>query len=70
MAAQIQAKPLTGPPFPVRAIPVNDRALPHNGRDAVKISSPDGPVRTLVVRGQPRSVNAKQGKADECHHPS
>jgi hypothetical protein len=51
MAAQIQAKLLTGPPFPARAIPVNDRALPHNGRDAVKISSPDGAARTLVVRG-------------------
>jgi hypothetical protein len=51
MTAQIHAMLLTGPPFPGRDIPVNDRALPHNGRDAVKIGSPDGTARTFVVRG-------------------
>jgi hypothetical protein len=30
---------------------MNDRALPHIGRDAVKIGSPDGATSTFVVRG-------------------
>jgi len=41
---------------------MNDRALPHIGRDAVKIGSPDGTV-DFVARGTFRSLNAKQGNS-------
>jgi hypothetical protein len=45
---------------------MNDRALPHIGRDAVKIGSPDGVALFslfLSCGGHPRSLNAKQGKS-------
>jgi hypothetical protein len=44
---------------------MNDRALPHIGRDAVKIGSPDG----IVVRGDIRARSTRnRGTADERHH--
>jgi hypothetical protein len=44
------------------SISVKDRALPHIGRDAVKISSPDG-VTYFRRAGDIRSLNAKQGNS-------
>jgi hypothetical protein len=49
---------------------MNDRALPHIGRDAVKIGSPDGATATFVVRGQLRSHRIdtrNRGLADDSH---
>jgi hypothetical protein len=49
---------------------LKNRALPHIGPDAVKISSPDGSRSIFVVRGTTAPLNAKTGvKADECHDP-
>jgi len=41
--------------------PGKDRALPHIGRDAVKISSPDGVASFSSCGGH--SLNAKQGNS-------
>jgi hypothetical protein len=58
-----------GAPRPANpANPVKDRALPHIGRDAVKISSPDGTVEFRRA-GDNRARYTRRGKADECDHP-
>ena len=50
---------------PAAASRLKDPALPHNGRDAVKIGSPDGRV-TFVVRGTSALAQREnRGKADE-----
>ena len=45
----------------VRAIPMKDRALPHIGRDAVKIGGPDGAV-IFVVRGTSALAQRETGE--------
>jgi hypothetical protein len=55
-------------PTPLRfpPIPGNDRALPHIGRDPVKIGGPDGIVSFVVYfrrAGDIRSLNANQGNS-------
>jgi hypothetical protein len=45
---------------------MKDRALPQTGRDVVKFGGMDG-LLTSSCGGHPRSLNAKQGKADERH---
>jgi hypothetical protein len=45
---------------------MNDRALPHIGRDPVKIGDPDGVALLssfLWCGGHPRLLNAKQGNS-------
>jgi len=46
---------------------MKDRALPQIGRDVVKIGGMDGTALLSSCGGHPRSLNAKQGIADERH---
>jgi len=48
---------------------MKDQALPHIGRDAVKIDSPDGACVTFVVRGTSADYTREQGKPMNAIRP-